>query len=107
MTPMPPSSASTIAIAARVIVSMLADTIGRLSVRCSENARAEIDRGRIAARHHAELRRQQKVVEGATADEVEQIHGNLRFQTADFRLADFPVESAKICDPEICDQKSP
>ena len=37
MTPMPPSSASTIAIAARVTVSMLADTSGRLSVRCSEN----------------------------------------------------------------------
>ena len=38
MTPMPPSSASTTAIAARVMVSMLADTSGRLSVTCSENA---------------------------------------------------------------------
>ena len=37
MTPIPPSSASTTAIAARVIVSMLADTMGRLIVRCSEN----------------------------------------------------------------------
>ena len=36
MIPMPPSSATAMAISARVIVSMLADTIGRFSVRCSE-----------------------------------------------------------------------
>ena len=34
---MPPSSACTIAIGARVTVSMLADTSGRLSVMCVEN----------------------------------------------------------------------
>ena len=37
MTPRPPSSASTIAISARVTVSMFADTIGRASVRCSDS----------------------------------------------------------------------
>src|SRR5262245_9291490 len=36
MTTIPPSSASTAAIADRVTVSMLADTIGRLSAMCSE-----------------------------------------------------------------------
>ena len=34
---MPPSSASTIAIGARVTVSMLAETSGRFSVMCVEN----------------------------------------------------------------------
>ena len=36
MMPMPPSSAWTIAIGARVTVSMLAETIGRRSVMCSD-----------------------------------------------------------------------
>ena len=36
MIPMPPSSACTMAIGARVTVSMLADTIGRFSVRCCD-----------------------------------------------------------------------
>src|SRR5687767_4491533 len=36
MMPMPPSSATAMAISARVIVSMLAETIGRFRVRCSD-----------------------------------------------------------------------
>ena len=36
MKPMPPSSASTVAMAARVTVSMLAETSGRRSGMCSE-----------------------------------------------------------------------
>ena len=50
----------------RVIVSMFADTIGCFSVRCSERRAGEIDRGGIAALDHAELRREEKVVERAT-----------------------------------------
>jgi hypothetical protein len=37
MMPMPPSSATAIAISARVIVSMLAETIGRFSVSLCES----------------------------------------------------------------------
>ena len=74
MTPMPPSSASTIAIAARVIVSMLAETSGRLSVRCSVNRAVRSIDGRIAARDDAELRREQKVVERAASNQGQEIH---------------------------------
>ena len=41
---------------------------------CSENRVREIDDRRIAAGHDAQLRREQKVVEGAAANEVEEIH---------------------------------
>ena len=47
MMPMPPSSATAIAISARVIVSMLADTIGRFNVRVLGETRREIERRRI------------------------------------------------------------
>ena len=63
---------------ARVTVSMLAETIGRLSVRCCEKRRREIDRGRIAALEDAVLRREEEIVERAAAHEGEQISHRLR-----------------------------
>ena len=73
MMPMPPSSAMAIAISARVIVSMLAETIGRRSrSRCGELT-GQIDRGRIAPLDDAVLRGEEKVVERAAADQLKQI----------------------------------
>ena len=46
MMPMPPSSAWTIAIGARVTVSMLADTIGRLQREVLRDAARQVDRRR-------------------------------------------------------------
>ena len=74
ITPMPPSSARTIAIAARVTVSMLAETSGRLSVRCSEN---RADRSTMSGSRRGSTPScgvKQEVVERAAANEVEQIH---------------------------------
>ena len=72
MMPSPPSSACTIAIGARVTVSMLAETSGRLSVMCSREAARQIDGGRVAPLDHAVLRPQQEVVERAAADGISQ-----------------------------------
>ena len=72
MIPMPPSSATAIAISDRVTVSMLAETIGRFSVRPVEKRRRQIDGGRIAPLEDAVLRVEQEVVEGRAANEIEQ-----------------------------------
>ena len=50
MIPMPPSSACTIAIGARVTVSMLAETIGRSQGDVLRHAARQVDRGRVAPR---------------------------------------------------------
>ena len=72
MMPRPPSSACTIAIGARVTVSMLADTSGRFSVMWVEKRhdRSMTDGSRRV--DHAVLRPQQEVVEGRAADDVRQ-----------------------------------
>ena len=74
MMPMPPSSACTIAIGARVTVSMLADTIGRCSVSVGVRRDERSIVCRVAAVDDAELRRQQEVVEGAALDGGQEIH---------------------------------
>ena len=66
----PPSSAWTMAIGARVTVSMLAETIGRFSVRCCETRH---DRSIAAGSRRdddAALRRQQEIVERAAAHQL-------------------------------------
>ncbi len=70
MMPMPPSSAWTIAIGARVTVSMLAETIGRRSVMCSDKRDVEIDRRGVAPLDDAELRREEKIVERAAVNQL-------------------------------------
>ena len=77
MIPMPPSSAMTIAIGARVTVSMLADTTGRLIVSRRRQAGAQVNRGGVAALDQAELRRQQDVVERTAVNELAKCHGAL------------------------------
>ena len=70
MIPMPPSSAWTMAIGARVTVSMLAETIGRFSARCCETRH---DRSIAAGSRRdddAALRRQQEIVERAAVDQL-------------------------------------
>ena len=71
MIPMPPSSACTIAIGARVTVSMLADTIGRFEPDAARETARQVDGGRIAPLQHAVLRREDEVVERAAADQIE------------------------------------
>ena len=73
MMPMPPSSATAIAISARVTVSMLAETIGRFSVRCSRKRHGQIDGGRVAPLEDAVLRREEEVVERGAADDVREV----------------------------------
>ena len=73
MMPMPPSSAWTIAIGARVTVSMLAETIGRFSVMRRDSRHGQVDGRRVAAGQDAALRREDEVVERAAAHQVE--HG--------------------------------
>ena len=70
MMPRPPSSAWTMAIGARVTVSMLADTSGRLSVMCVENRhdRSITDGSRRV--DDAVLRAKQEVVERGAAHKV-------------------------------------
>ena len=79
MMPMPPSSACTIAIGARVTVSMLAETIGRFSVMRREQRAGQVDGGRIAPLEDAALRREEEVVERAAAHELEHpaAHGRI------------------------------
>ena len=72
MTPMPPSSASATAIAARVTVSMLAETSGRRSAIPVENRPLKINLPGVAPIEDAVLRAQQEVVERPAVDEVGQ-----------------------------------
>ena len=68
MTPRPPSSASTTAISARVMVSMFAETSGRCSVRCSEK-RAEKSTApgsRLGSTPHCGTRRKSSNVDPRT-----------------------------------------
>ncbi len=71
MMPIPPSSAWTMAIGARVTVSMLADTIGRFSVMPAGEAAGQIDGRRIPARQNTALRCENVVIERAASHAVE------------------------------------
>ena len=57
------------AIAARVTVSMFAETIGRLRLSRRENRDVEIDGRRVATLDNAVVRREEEVVERAAANE--------------------------------------
>ena len=62
---------------------MLAETSGRLSVRCREKRHPEIDGVGIAPQEHAALRREQEIVKRATAHRLEQVHVSTDDFTAD------------------------
>ena len=72
MMPSPPSSACTMAMGARVTVSIFADTIGRFSVMRCEKGGGQVDGGRIPPLEHAVLRAQEEVVERAASHQVKE-----------------------------------
>ena len=61
--------------AARVMVSMLAATSGRLERQMLGEWHRQIDRAGVASWQHAILRCEQEVVKRAAAHELQQIHG--------------------------------
>ena len=107
MMPRPPSSAWTIAIGARVTVSMLADTSGRLSVMWVEKRHDRSISDGIAALDDAELRAQQEVVERGAANQLRErikARGHSRYFTVSlvaFHATDLQLDPASRRSPRI------
>src|SRR5207244_979828 len=86
MTPIPPSSESTTAIAARVIVSIFAEISWTLNDHVHREPSRQVHCVRIAARQNPMLWSEQKIVERASTDKRQQIHAYLSARSLGCRV---------------------